>query len=96
MLYGKKELELLIENFPDKPVLRRYKTYIENKGKSFTKIHNKYVRETRNAIKNKHMWASVDELDVITDIFRKSVRNIEERKQIPKVVSIGYSMVSIF
>lgn len=26
----KKELELLIENFPDKPVLRRYKTYIEN------------------------------------------------------------------
>lgn len=27
----KKELELLIENFSDKPVLRRYKIYIENK-----------------------------------------------------------------
>ena len=30
-IMDKKELELLIENFPDKPVLRRYKTYIENK-----------------------------------------------------------------
>lgn len=75
----KKELELLIENFPDKPVLRRYKTYIENKNKSFTEIHNKYLREVRNAIRNGYIWVDIDELDIIADTFRKSVRKIEDK-----------------
>lgn len=75
----KKELELLIENFPEKLVLRRYKTYIENKEKSFTEIHNKYIREIKNANENRCMWVNADELNIITDTFRKSVRKIEEK-----------------
>lgn len=75
----KKELELLIENFPDKPVLRRYKTYIENKDKSFTQIYNKYVKEIKKAIKNGYIDAETREIKITTDAYRQSVRNIEEK-----------------
>ena len=74
-----KELELLIENFPDKSVLRRYKCYLENKDKSFTWIRNKYVKEIKKAIDNGEKWANPDEIEILSDTFRKSVRNIEEK-----------------
>ena len=75
----KKELELLIENFPDKFVLRRYRTYIENKDKSFTEIHNKYVREIKKAIKNGNIGEDTKKVNITTDAYRKSIIKIEEK-----------------
>ena len=74
---NKRELDLLIQNFPENYLLLRYKINIENSNKKFSEKLKIYKEKIK--IINQNGWLDVKgELDNTVDAYRKSVRKIEK------------------
>lgn len=74
---NKNKLNLLIENFPEKYLLRRYKSYIEHKRKNDSERFYCYKEEI-SKIKD-YGWLDIGcELEIILDTYKKSNKKIEK------------------
>lgn len=70
-------LELLINNFPRKYKLRRYKIYLENINKSLKEIYYDYLDELDRIDKKKCLDIDKNEYKISIDTFRKYVKKLD-------------------
>lgn len=73
----KNRLDMLINNFPRKYKLRRYKIYLENINKSLKEIYYDYLEELDRIDKKKCVDIDKNEYKISIDAFGKYVRKID-------------------